>query len=148
MHAPAVFLRPRLDAAAIERLRAAAERVFAPHPTVAAVYLYGSGARGESLADLDIAVLTEHGAAVGSLEPLAAALQAEAAPHGPDIDMRPLHGSNPRFRANVIAEGRLIFERSRETRIAFETETMIEWLDCKPTWQRMRARMLDRWMHG
>lgn len=148
MHAPAVFLRPRLGPAAIERLRAAAERVFAPHPAIAAVFLYGSGARGEPLADLDIAVLTEQGAPSVSLEPLAAALQLEGAPHGPDIDMRPLRGTGPRFRANVIGEGRLIFERSRETRIAFETETMIEWLDFKPTWQRMRARMLDRWMHG
>jgi predicted nucleotidyltransferase len=148
MHSPAVFLRPRLDPAAIGRLRVAAECVFAPHPAIAAVYLYGSGARGEPLADLDIAVLTERGATVGSLEPLAAALQLEGAPHGPDIDMRPLRGTGPRFRANVIGEGRLIFERSRETRIAFETETMIEWLDFKPTWQRMRARMLERWMHG
>jgi predicted nucleotidyltransferase len=148
MHAPAVFLRPRLDPAAIERLRAAAGRVFAPHPAVAAVYLYGSGARGEPLADLDIAVLTEHGATVGSLEALAAALQAEGAPQGPDIDMRHLRGTGPRFRANVIGEGRLIFERSRAARIAFEAESISEWLDFKPTWQRMRVQMLDRWIHG
>ena len=148
MHHPAIYLRPPLDASAMERLRAASERVFAPYPAIAAVYLYGSGARAEPLADLDIAVLAERGAAVVSLEPLAAALQAEGAPHGPDIDMRALRGTGPRFRANVIGEGRVIFERSRNTRIVFEAETMIEWLDYKPTWQRMRARMLDRWIHG
>jgi predicted nucleotidyltransferase len=147
MHDPAVSLRPALDADAFERLRVAAERVFAPHPAVAAVYLYGSGARGEPLADLDVAVLTEHGASV-SLEPLAAALQAAGAPHGPDIDMRPLRGTGPRFCANVIREGRLIFERSRRTRIAFEAQSMMEWLDFKATWERMRARMLERWNHG
>ena len=77
MHHPTAFLRPRLDPDAIERLRASAQRVFAPYPAIAAVYLYGSGARGEPLADLDIAVLTERGAEVVGLEPLAAALQAE-----------------------------------------------------------------------
>jgi hypothetical protein len=33
-------------------------------------------------------------------------------------------------------------------RIAFEAEAMIEWLDFKPTWQHMRAQMLQRWTHG
>ena len=62
MHSPTAFLRPRPDPAAIERLRASAQRVFAPHPAIVAAYLYGSGARGEPLADLDVAVLTERGA--------------------------------------------------------------------------------------
>ena len=100
------------------------------------------------MADLDVAVLTERGADTVDFEPLAAALQAEGAPHGPDVDMRPLRGTSPRFRANVIREGRLIFERSRATRIAFEAGSMIEWLDFKPTWEHMRARMFKRWIHG
>lgn len=148
MHHPAAFLRPPLDPEAIARLCAAAEGVFAPCAAIEAVYLYGSGARGEPVADLDVAVLTERGADIVGLEPFAAALQAEGAPHGPDIDMRPLRGTSPRFRTNVIREGRLIFERSRAARIAFEAESMIEWLDFKPTWEHMRARMLDRWIHG
>ena len=148
MHHPAAFLRPPLDADAIERLCASARRVFAPHPAIAAAYLYGSGARGEPLADLDVAVLTERGADVTGLEPLAAALQVEGAPHGPDIDLRALRGTSPRFRANVLREGRLIFERSRAARIAFEAESMIEWLDFEPTWQPMRAQLLERWIHG
>jgi hypothetical protein len=100
------------------------------------------------MADLDIGVLTEHGAVVASLEPFAAALQAEGAPHGPDIDMRALRGTGPRFRAKVIGEGRLIFERSRKTRIAFEAQSLIEWLDFKPTWERTRARLFERWANG
>ena len=148
MHSPTAFLHPRLDPAAIERLRASAQRVFAPHPTIVAAYLYGSGARGEPLADLDVAVLTERGADAAGLEPLAAALQADGAPHGPDIDLRALRGTSPRFRANVVREGKLIFERSRATRIVFEAESMIEWLDFKPIWQQMRAQMLQRWIHG
>ena len=148
MHHPAAFLRPPLDPEAITLLCASAEGVFAPCVAIAAVYLYGSGARGEPVADLDVAVLTEHGADIVGLEPLAAALQAEGAPHGPDIDMRPLRGTSPRFRTNVIREGRLIFERSRATRIAFEAESIIEWLDFKPTWERLTARMRERWIHG
>ena len=87
-------------------------------------------------------------AGAAGLELLAAALQADGAPHGPNIDLRALRGTSPRFRANVVREGKLIFERSRATRIAFEAESMIEWLDFKPIWQQMRAQMLQRWIHG
>jgi predicted nucleotidyltransferase len=148
MPRPADLLHPPLDEGTVLRLCAASERVFSLHPGVVAAYLYGSGARGEPAADLDIAVLTERDAKPASLEPLAAALQAEGAPHGPDIDMRPLRGTSPRFRANVIGQGRLIFERTRAERIAFEAQSLVEWFDFQPTWQRMRARMIERWSHG
>jgi len=148
MPRPAALLQSPLDEGAWLRLRAAGERVFSPHPAIVAAYLYGSGARGEPAADLDIAVLTECGPEPASLEPLAAALQAEGAPHGPDIDMRPLRGTSPRFRANVIRQGRLIFERTRAARIAFEVQSLVEWFDFQPTWQRMRARLIERWSHG
>ena len=62
MHRPAALCRPPLAATALERLRAACEHVFASPPAVTTPCLYGSRARGEPLADLDIAVLTERGA--------------------------------------------------------------------------------------
>jgi predicted nucleotidyltransferase len=147
MHSPTARLRPPLDAEAIARLRVACEHTFAAHPAVAAAYLYGSAARAEPAADVDIAVLLDGDASTLSLEAMAARLQREGAPHGPDIDLRSLRGTSPRFRANVI-RGLLLFERSPTARIAFETQAMLEWLDFKPTWEGMRARMIDRWIHG
>jgi predicted nucleotidyltransferase len=119
------------------------------HPEIIAAYLYSSAARGEPAADLDIAVLSS-GAALDAhaLEDLAARLQAEGAPTGPDLDLRLLAGANPRFRANVLREGRLLYAADRDSRLGFEARALSEWLDYKPVWERMRRTMLDRWAHG
>lgn len=138
-----------VDAAAIQRLTKAAARVLSSRPEVAAAYLHGSAARGEPAADLDIAVLFNGTAPhAGELETLAAQLQAEGAPAGPELDVRPLAGTSPRFRANVLREGRLLYEADRTARLEFEARALSEWLDFKPTWERMRRRMFDRWAHG
>ncbi len=133
---------------ALERLAEIAVRVCAVEPGVLAAYLYGSAARREPAADIDVAVLLQQNADPRTLERIAAALQQEGAPAGPELDVRPLRGASPRFRANVLREGRLLFERSGGARIEFEAASMSEWLDFKPTWERMRARMLDRWARG
>jgi predicted nucleotidyltransferase len=133
----------------IEGLAAVAARLLAADPRIIAAYLYGSAARGEPASDLDIALLTrEESVDVGDLERIAARLQAEAAPSGPDIDVRFLAGTAPRFRANVIREGRLLYDGDPEARIRFEAQSLGEWLDFKPVWERMRRRMFDRWSHG
>jgi uncharacterized protein len=138
-----------VDAGAIQRLTEAAERVLARQPDVVAAYLHGSAARGEPAADLDIAVLLRRAAPdLRELDALAAVLQAEGAPAGPQLDVRPLSGTSPRFRANVLREGRLIYEADRKARLDFEAQAYAEWLDFKPVWERMRGRMRDRWVHG
>lgn len=138
-----------MDAAAIERLAAGARAVLSDDPDIVAAYLYGSAARGEPAADLDVALLVP-GSRFGSkrLEALAARLQAEGAPEGPDLDVRLLAGTSPRFRANVLRDGRLLYEADRKARLAFEARALSEWLDFKPTWERMRRRMFDRLAHG
>jgi predicted nucleotidyltransferase len=137
-----------VDREAFERLRAAAERILSARPEVVAAYLYGSAARGEPAADLDVALLIDGEVDFRRLEALAALLEAEGAPAGPSIDVRPLGGTSPRFRASVISDGRLLYEADRERRLAFEARSLAEWLDFKPTWERMRRRMLDRWANG
>jgi len=140
--------RKLLAEPALERLAEIARRVGAAEPDVLAVYLYGSAARREPAADIDVAVLLERNADLTTLERLAAALQQEGAPAGPELDVRALRGTGPRFRTNVLREGRLLFERRTDARIEFEAVSMSEWLDFKPTWERMRAQMLERWAHG
>ena len=146
MNAPAKRI---LDPAAIQQLAEAAKSVLASRPEVAAAYLYGSAARGEPAADLDIAVLPRGaGLNANQLESIAALLQAEGAPQGPAIDVRPLAGTSPRFRANVLREGRLLFEADRNARLEFEARALSEWADFKPIWERMRRRMRERWVNG
>jgi predicted nucleotidyltransferase len=147
VHAPGTRRR-RLGADELLRLAAATADVFAPEPEVVAVYLYGSAARGEPAADLDVAVLADRALAPARLEALAAALQARGAPDGPEIDLRPLAGTAPRFQFTVIREGIPLFERDAKLRAAREARIASVWADFKPTWERMRRRMLDRWRDG
>lgn len=149
MHSPANTRRWLLAREDHERLADAARRVFASEPELLAAYLYGSAGRGEPAADLDVALLSDGPIRdVRRLEALAARLQAEGAPSGPAIDLRPLWGAAPRFQANVLKEGRVLFERDSQRRFAHEAEIMGRWADFKPTWERMRQRMLDRWLRG
>lgn len=143
--------KQRFGPAEIERLGRAAQRVFGERPEVVAAYLYGSAARGEPAADIDIAVLFRDGSPnARELERLAAQLQADGAPRGPEIDLRPVAGTSPRFRANVLRDARLLYEGDGESnrRLTFEARALGEWLDFKPTWVRMRDKMFARWTHG
>ena len=131
-----------------ERIANAANRVFGSEPGVLAVYQYGSSVRGIPAADLDLALLLETPIAPTRLEALASRLQMEGAPGGPPIDLRTLTGSPPRFQITVLKEGRVLFERDRRQRLTHEARIMGRWADFKPTWTRMRRRMLERWIHG
>lgn len=126
----------------------AAAHVFDAEPNVIAAYLYGSAARGEPARDLDVAVLFAGQADARSLERLAAMLARAGAPHGPEIDLRPLNGAGPRFQTSVLRDGQVLFERDRGARLAFEAECYSRWADFAPTWRGMRARMFERWSHG
>jgi predicted nucleotidyltransferase len=114
-----------------------------------AAYLHGSAARGEPAGDLDVAVAFA-GAEPGfvALDRLAAELRAAAGIPDLPIDMRSLGPATPRFRANVLREGELLFERDRTERARLEARFMSAWADFEPIWHRMRARMLERWSRG
>lgn len=130
------------------RLAEASAAVFAEEASVLAVYLYGSAARGEAAADLDVAVLLREALDPRRLEQLAGQLQAAGAPRGPEIDLRPLNRAAPRFQVRVLEEGRLLFQRDRAERLEREAALMSRWADFKPTWERMRRLMLERWARG
>lgn len=148
MYAPASTRKWLVDEADHERLAKAAARIFSSEPEVIAVYLYGSAARREPAADLDLAVLADAPIHPRRLEALAGELQGEGAPGGPEIDLRQLWQAAPRFQIEVLKHARLLFERSRGLRLEREALVMSRWADFKPTWERMRRRMLDRWRRG
>jgi predicted nucleotidyltransferase len=146
---PASIHRHRLDAQALQRLECAAEQVFGAERDVVAVYLYGSAARAEPARDLDIAVLFRSApSAPAVLERMAADLQRHGAPHGPEIDLRPLNGTAPRFQASVLREGKVLVDRDPPARVEAEARALSAWLDYQPVWQHMRRRMGERLSHG
>ena len=140
--------RQEVGAAARTRLEEAARRVLERYPEVLAAYLFGSVARGEPARDLDVALLLADGHGSGRLGRIAAELERDAAPAGLEVDLRPLRGSSPRFRANVLRDGRLLIDRDPRARAVFEARAMAEWLDFAPTWRRMRTRLRQRWLRG
>jgi len=137
-----------LDEPARRRLSDAAARLFSHHPAIVAAYLYGSAARHEPARDLDVAVLVDGPMEPQRFEMLAAVLEREGAPFGPDVDLRPLTGAAPRFQIAVLREGELLYERDRRTRLQHEAAIMSRWADFRPTWDAMRRRMLERWSRG
>jgi predicted nucleotidyltransferase len=137
-----------LTAADHDRLVDAARAVFADAPEVIAAYLYGSAARGEPANDLDVAIVSGSSLTHARIEALAAQLQKKGAPHGPEIDLRPIDEAAARFRATVIREGRLLFVRDEDRRRSFEHRALVEWFDYEPIWRRARERMLARLRDG
>jgi predicted nucleotidyltransferase len=129
-------------------LTVAARAVCETRAEVVAVYLYGSTARGEAASDVDLAPLLRHGAAASVCDRMAAEFARIADTGGLEVDMRPLRGTSPRFRANVLREGRVIYQRDLAARLQFEAQSLTEWLDFKPTWEALRAQMFRRWTHG
>jgi predicted nucleotidyltransferase len=114
-------------------LRAQIIDFFATAPGVAAVYLFGSTARGDDHADsdIDVAVLFEvtppktlHGrfALGGELE---RAL-------GRPVDLIVMNDAPVDLRIRILREGELLVDRNRAIRIAAEVRTRNEYFDLEP----------------
>ena len=125
---------PRQDTAELERLL---RKVFRAVPAIAAVYLFGSVARGTAAerSDLDLGLLfvsaREDDERHRRLGDLAARLEAAAAPRV--VDLVVLNDQGPVFCHEVLLEGRLIYDGDRQRRIDFESDTIIHALDFRPT---------------
>ena len=144
--------RRRVTEAELDAVREAVQTIAGGDSRIVAVYLYGSAARGEEAADIDLAVLAERSVDAAptptELESMAATIESAAAPKGLPIDLRRLNGATPRFSANVLRDGVVLYERDRPSRCHAEAEIMTRWGDFRPVWEGMRARMLQRWAGG
>ena len=126
------MIRPMDAASAVKRLR----RAFKGRERgVAAVYLFGSVARGESHAgsDLDIAVVLEPAPERGTYESLRLDLRAELESElGQEIDFVVLNHAPPDLTHRVLRDSVLVIEPDPSARVRFEVRARNEYWDIKP----------------
>lgn len=115
---------------------------FADRPgEAAAVYLFGSAARGDAgpSSDLDVGVLFRI-PPEPTLEGQPYALEGALERHlGRDVDLVALNSAPVDLRIRVLREGQLVFESDRAARIRFEVQTRNEAFDLEPILRRYRA---------
>ena len=126
------MIRPMDAASSVERLRQAFE---GREHGLAAVYLFGSVARGESRpgSDLDVAVLLESAPERGTFESLRLDLRAEIESGlGQEIDFVVLNHAPPDLVHRVLRDSILVIEPDPSARVRFEVRARNEYWDLKP----------------
>jgi predicted nucleotidyltransferase len=106
----------------------------------AAVYLFGSAARGEARPDSDVDVAVLYGKA---LEPGLAGLKLALAGDlearlGRPVDLVVLDTQSPDFIHRVLRDGLLVIETNRSARVRFEVTARNEYFDVLPRLQEYR----------
>jgi predicted nucleotidyltransferase len=131
-------------------LQAAAERIailMASRPEVQAAYIFGSMASGRrrSNSDVDVAVLLDPGFLARM--PLKYRMDLIADAGGVletfDVDVIVLNLAPPSLAYNAITKGKLVYERSRSARVAFQIRNLNEFLDLEPM-HKLRLHCLKK----
>ena len=106
----------------------------------AAVYLFGSAARGEDRPDSDVDVAVLYGRPVEpGLAGLKLALAGDLEAHlGRRVDLVVLDSQPPDLVHRVLRDGLIVLENNRSTRIRFEVNARNQYFDVLPTLQRYR----------
>lgn len=110
-------------------------KYFAQQPDIVVAYLFGSVAKGTARpqSDVDVAVLFD--ARLDSFERAGRYLSMLGDLSGfvtGELDVQTCNQASPLFCSQVVKYGRVIYERTRAERIAFEVHTMARDADTKP----------------
>jgi len=118
------------------------EELAAADDRIAAVYLYGSVARGtdSSNSDIDIGILLRT-APSGELNDLRFTLEGDLERAlGQRTQVIVLNDAPPDLLHRVLRDGRLLVDRDRAARIRFEVRARNEYFDLVPILKRYRRR--------
>lgn len=145
---------PHVASEEVQVLRSALGSLCASRPEIAAVYLFGSVARGDARADSDLdlgLVFSRRHETALDRQQLIARLAYEIGKHTARerVDLVVLEPQGPIFCHRVLCEGRLIYEGDRDRRIDFESETLVRAFDFRPTYElatRGKERALRDWL--
>lgn len=132
----------------LEKGVARAKRILAREPALAAVYLYGSALKTPRYGDVDVAFLmgpSRRRPADSRLN--AIALELDKA-FGAQTDVHLLNELPDPLRHRVIRDGLRILTLDPLAAIRFESETLIRFLDFKPTFEFLTDRILSRGGRG
>jgi predicted nucleotidyltransferase len=130
-----------------DRLAQEIAQVFAArNEDAAAVYLFGSVARGEDREDSDVDIAVLYGKPV---EPGLAGLKLALAGDleerlGRRVDLVVLDHQSPDFIHRVLRDGILVLETNRSARIRFEVKARNEYFDILPILNRYRRAQGQR----
>src|SRR5205823_8694389 len=99
-------------------------------------YIFGSVASGRARpsSDVDIAVLVNDSVPVRNLLKYRLKLMADlgSALGRNDIDVVVMNEAPPALAQNIIGNGKLVFERSRSARVAFQVRALNVYMDTEP----------------
>ncbi|OGD86204.1 hypothetical protein A2164_02020 [Candidatus Curtissbacteria bacterium RBG_13_35_7] len=108
---------------------------FSKKPEVAAVYLYGSYARGEANinSDIDLAILVTNKKKYSGFGIPQVVFAAELKKlTGKEVEIQDLGVCRVDFAHRVLAEGELLISNNQKARIQFEEKTLRVYFDLKP----------------
>jgi hypothetical protein len=114
-----------------------AEFLRSRRPEILAAYAFGSFARGEAFADLDLAVFSERPSTMPLEFEMTLEVELEKLVRMP-VDVRILNYAPQPFQYTVIREGVVVLDRDPNRRAAFEGNAIKQYLD----FARFRRRSL------
>lgn len=124
----------------------------AGRPEIAAAYVFGSLATGRNRpsSDIDLAFLLDADSA--RRRPLTyrtdLVVDAGSALESFNVDVVVLNDAPPALAHNVLTKGKLVFERSRTARIAFQVQNLNRFMDLLPLHQVRLQYMKQRYGKG
>ena len=134
----------------VQTLQTAAEKIsvsMASRPEVLAAYIFGSTASGRARPDSDIDVAILLDSAFVERLPLKYRTDLIAEAGGAletfDVDVVLLNLAPAALVYNVITKGKLVYERSRSARVAFQIRSLNLFLDLEPL-HRVRLHYLKQ----
>jgi predicted nucleotidyltransferase len=122
--------------------------VFKTYPDISAAYIFGSYATGKTtgLSDLDIAILLREKVCfeekLDLIGDLCDALNTD------DFDLVILNEAPPYIQYEVFSKGKIIYDKDRELRCAFQATSFQRYFDIKPLYDEYNYYLKKRILEG